>query len=151
MGEHRTRMEQKATETINRFKKQKQKHESWELYRLCKKFLEENNAKWNKRKEQEEIERNRIARLEEARIKGITARYKIFTKKQNEKVGKLPTEIKEKVEMEQKKEEKLELKRAKESLWKLRNTEKKFEQTPEITEIKKLERRKETVTKDLKK
>ena len=58
--EHRNRLEQEALERVNRYKKQAQKHESWELYRLCKKFLEQNNEKWNKRKEQDEIERNRI-------------------------------------------------------------------------------------------
>ena len=67
--EHRNRLEQEALERVNRYKKQAQKHESWELYRLCKKFLEQNNEKWNKRKEQDEIERSRIQRLEQARIK----------------------------------------------------------------------------------
>ena len=72
--EHRNRLEQEALERVNRYKKQAQKHESWELYRLCKKFLEQNNEKWNKRKEQDEIERSRIQRLEQARIKGISTR-----------------------------------------------------------------------------
>ena len=38
---------------------------------------------------------------------------------------------------------------AKESLWKLRTTERKSEQTKEISEIRRLEKRKETVTKVL--
>ena len=68
---------------------------------------------------------------------------------QNEKLAMLPADILRKVEMEQAKEEKLELKMAKESLWKLRTTERKIEQTKEISEIRKLEKRKETVTKVL--
>ena len=123
--EHRNRLEQEMLEIVNRYKKQNQKHESWELYRLCKRFLEQNNEKWNKRKEQEEIERNRIQRLEQARIKGISTRQKAFEKEQNEKLTMLPADILRKVEMEQAKEEKLELKMAKESLLKLRTTERK--------------------------
>ena len=147
--EHRNRLEQEALERVNRYKKQAQKHESWELYRLCKKFLEQNNEKWNKRKEQDEIERSRIQRLEQARIKGISTRQKKFEKEQNKKLEMLPTDILRQVEMEQAKEEKLELNMAKESLWKLRTTERKIEQTKEITEIRKLEKRKETVTRVL--
>ena len=53
--------------------------------------------------------------------------------------------------MEQTKQEKLELKRAKESLWKLRNAENKMEQTQEILEIKKLEKKHEVMEQVLEK
>ena len=53
--------------------------------------------------------------------------------------------------MEQAKQEKLELKRAKESLWKLRNTENKMEQTQEILEINKLEKKHEIMEQVLEK
>ena len=42
--EHRTRQKKEATDIINRFIKQKQKH------RLFKNFLEQNDVKWNKRR-----------------------------------------------------------------------------------------------------
>ena len=45
----------------------------------------------------------------------------------------------------------MELKRAKESLWKLRKAEKKLEQTPEMKEIEKLEKRKDMIEKVLQK
>ena len=91
--EHRNRLEQEALERVNRYKKQAQKHESWELYRLCKKFLEQNNEKWNKKKEQDEIERNRIQQLEQARIKAISTMQKVVEKEQNRKLEMLPTDI----------------------------------------------------------
>ena len=72
-------------------------------------------------------------------------------KEQDEIVEKIPMNLKEQVELEQRKENKLELKRAKESLWKLRKTEKKLEQTPEMIEIEKLEKRQETIEKVLQK
>ena len=147
--EHRNRLEQETLERVNRYKKQNKKHESWELYRLCKKFLEQNNEKWNKKKEQDEIERNRIQQLEQARIKAISTMQKVVEKEQNRKLEMLPTDILRKAIMEQAKEEKLEIKMAKEPFWKLRTTERKIEQTKEISEIRKLEKRKETVTKVL--
>ena len=88
----------------------------------------ENEWGW-KRKEQEIIEKYWITRLEKAKNKGITSPQKIFEKEQNKRIEELPENFKKKVEQEQAKEERLELKRAKESLCKLRTTEKKIEQT----------------------
>ena len=42
------------------------KEKSWQLYKLCKEYLEENSEDWRKRKIQREHKKNRIARLEKA-------------------------------------------------------------------------------------
>lgn len=86
-------------------------------------------------KRKEIIEKYRITRLEKAKNKGITSPQKIFEKEQNKRIEELPENFKKKVEQEQAKEERLELKRAKESVCILRTTEKKIEQTEQITNI----------------
>ena len=66
---------------------------------------------------------------------------------QEKRIMKLPHQIQRELELEQRKEEKKELKRAKETLYKLRNAEKKIQNTPEIENIRKLEKKNEIVTK----
>ena len=127
----------------------KKKENSWELYRLSKKFLTENNEKWNKRKEKEQEEINRLERLEQARNKGIKTRLKLLEKEQEKRIAKIPSQIMEQVEIEQKKQELQELKRAKESLWRLRKTEKKLEQSKENIEITKMENKNKAIEKSL--
>ena len=105
----------------------------------------------NKRKEKEQEEIRRIERLEQARNKGILAKQRKLRNEQEKIINKLPQETKIEIDMEQAKQEKLELKRAKESLWKLRNTENKMEQSQEILEIKKLEKKHEVMEQVLEK
>ena len=119
--------------------------------RTTKNYLEENDSKWNKRKEKKQEEIHRIERLEQARNKGILAKQRKLRNEQEKIINKLPQETKIEIDMEQAKQEKLELKRAKESLWKLRNTENKMEQTQEILEIKKLEKKHEIMEQVLEK
>ena len=42
---------------------QRKKTEGWELYRISKNFLEQNDIRWKKRNEKEQLENERIARL----------------------------------------------------------------------------------------
>ena len=45
LEEHRKRIVQEEQERNSRLERQEKKTKSWELYRLCKNYLEENNSK----------------------------------------------------------------------------------------------------------
>ena len=129
---HRERIQKEEQEITARMELKKKKENSWELYRLSKKFLTENNEKWNRRKEKEQEEISRLERLEQARNQGIKTRLKLLGKEQEKRISEIPSQIMEQVELEQKKQETLELKRAKESLWRLRKTEKNWNKLKKI-------------------
>ena len=52
LEDRKKRLEQEEKELREKLELQKKKTEGWELYRLCKNFLEQNDTRWNKRKEQ---------------------------------------------------------------------------------------------------
>ena len=149
LAEMKQRLELEERNRIELLELQNKKKQGWELYKLCKSFLEQNDDRWNKRKEKEQEEKDRIERLEKAMQKGTLARQKLLEKEQERRIRKLPREIQLEMELEQRTEETKELKRAKESLWKLRKAESKLEQTQEMEQIKKLEKKTEQVTKTL--
>ena len=151
LQERKERLEQEETMLNQRLELKKKKEQSWELYRTCKEYLEQNNDSWNKRKIKEQEERERLIRLEQARIKGSKIRQKQLENEQELRIKKLPREIQHQLEQEQAKEEQLELKRAKESLWKLRKQENKLENTQEVLAIKKLEKKNNKVQEILEK
>ena len=147
LQDRKSRLEQEERELKERLELQRKKTEGWELYRLCKNFLEQNDTRWNKRKEKEQMERERLGRLEIAMQKGTKRRINQLEQEQEKRITKLPHQIQQELELEQRKEERKELKRAKETLYKLRNAEKKITTTPEIEKIRKLEKKNEIVTK----
>ena len=96
--EHRTRLETETREREQRLEKQKIKIKSWELYRECKTFLENNEKNWEHKRQEREIENKRIERLNRAKVQQENLRLKIKQKKLEqdlkEKLEKLPTEKK---------------------------------------------------------
>ena len=81
LREHKDRIEQEERELNARLDNQRRKHEGWQLYNLCKKFLEENNVSWRKRREQQIEENKRTERLEMARIKAKRTKQRIENNK----------------------------------------------------------------------
>ena len=124
--------------------------ESWELYDLCKQFLEENSKDWEKRKIARELEKERILRLERARIKTKTAKLNQLRK--NVMIGeqKLPEKEREKMDLDEKKKRRIELQQSKKDLWALRKKEKKAEITPTLQEIRTLAQKAEKIVEILK-
>ena len=124
--------------------------ESWELYDLCKQFLEENSKDWEKRKIARELEKERILRLERARIKTKTAKLNQLRK--NVMIGeqKLPEKEREKMDLDEKKKRRIELQQSKKDLWALRKKEKKAEITPNLQEIRTLAQKAEKIVEILK-
>ena len=66
--QYRQEILKEQEEKKNRIELKEKKEKSWELFRLCKEYLEENSTDWEKRKVQRENEKNRILRLEKAGI-----------------------------------------------------------------------------------
>ena len=64
--QRRLEIEQEEQERSQKRKYKEIREQSWELNRLSRKFLEENDKEWAKRKEIREQERNRKLRLEKA-------------------------------------------------------------------------------------
>ena len=149
LREHKERIEQEERELNAQLDRQRKKQEGWQLYNLCKKFLEENNISWRKRREQQIEENKRAERLEMARIKARRTMQRIENKRWEEKLRegleKIPRTEREQEENRALKEEKLELQRAKENLWKLRGKENKLVQTKQMQEIAKLDKKTEQV------
>ena len=63
LNDHKEKIKTEASTLKKNLEKQKIKTKSWELYRECKKFLEENEKNWEKRKFEREIEQKRKERL----------------------------------------------------------------------------------------
>ena len=149
LREHKERIEQEERELNARLDRQRRKQEGWQLYNLCKKFLEENNSSWRRRREQQIEENKRAERLEIARIKARRTIQRIENNKWEEKLRegleKIPKAEREQEENRALKQEKLELQRAKENLWKLRGKENKLVQTKQMQEITKLDKKTEQV------
>ena len=155
LRERKERIEQEQRTLNENLEKKRKKEESWQLYNLCKKYLEENNRSWQKCREQQEEERMKVERLEKARTKMLMARNKQQNKKWNDKIQQgmsiLPTETQKQEREQEIAKEREELRTMKTNLWKLRNKENKLQETEAVKEIKKLENNVEHVTKLLEK
>ena len=150
LREHKESIEREQRILNENLQNKRKKEESWQLYNLCKKYLEENNRSWQKRREQQEEERTKVERLEKARTKMLIARNKQQNKKWNDKIQQglsiLPTETQKQVRDQEIAKEREELRTMKTNLWKLRSKENKLQETEAVKEIKKLENNVEHVT-----
>ena len=90
LQDRKIRLEQEEEKIKERLELQRKKTEGWELYRISKNFLEQNDTRWKKRKEKEQLENERIARLEVAMLKGNKDRLKRLTQDQETRIKKLP-------------------------------------------------------------
>ena len=155
LREHKQRIEQEEQEKNRLLEKQRKKTEGWQLYNLCKKFLNENNTHWRKRNEMLQEEQERQERLQRARTKTQIARKRKQEKNWDEKLqqglDRVSTEIKKQDAEEEEKKTRIELKNTRASLWKLRTKEQKLVETEHIAEIRKMEGKIEHVTRLLEK
>ena len=149
LREHKERIEKEENDRNNKLEQQSRKVDSWKLYNLCKQFLEENSPHWNKRRELQIEENQRLERLEIAKSKSTRTknkeRPKKWEKKFQEGLEKVPVEDREQQEAETRLLRKRELQVAKQNLWKLRTKEKKLIETEEVLEIRSMEKKAEQV------
>ena len=141
INNHRTDIKNREQELEEQTKMKNEREQMWDLHKLCKEYLEENNKDWNKMKVQREQERNRILRLEKAGILSKQAKMRELEKKVQIGLEKIPQNEKEKILLEEKRTKRLELKIAKENLWKLRNKEKKIVRNDTLKKIQELGRK----------
>ena len=149
LREHKERIEMEEQERNNRLERQRKKIESWNLYNLCKQFLENNTTSWKQRRELQLEENLRQERLHLARQRTKIAKQKhenkIWDQTLQRGIELLPQQEQRSVEQRTIKGELLELKSAKENLWKLRSKENKLVETEYVKEIRKLDRKTEHV------
>ena len=116
-----------------------EKERTWELYEECKLYLERNERCWEVRKLEREAEIKKKERLQIANAKKENIREKVRIRtleKEIEKAkGDLPEEVRKEIEREDVRKRRLELKEMKESLWKLRHKERKYQQKSEKTKV----------------
>ena len=98
-----------------RIEMKEKKEKSWQLYKLCKEYLEENSEDWRKRRIQREHDKNRIARLEKAGILSRKAKMEALEKNIEIGMRKLPEVEREKIHLEEEKKKRLEIKPRKNS------------------------------------
>ena len=146
LKEHREQIEKEEREKMARLEKQKKKEDSWELYRICKEFLEENSTEWEQRRKEREKEQERVERITRARNKTRTAQLKLLRKNVDEGIKRLPTKDREQMENEEKRKEREQLKQTKQDLWKLRKKEKKCLISDSLKEIRTLAQKAKKVT-----
>ena len=120
------------------------KEQSWELYRLCKTFLEENSEAWRTRKVQREHEKNRQERLEKAGLLRRKTQVEYIENNINKGIEKLTPADREKLRLEEQRKEKLEIENAKKDLWKFRGKEKKHKSENKINKIQELGKKSRT-------
>ena len=149
--EHREQILKEEREKMARLEKQKKKEESWELYRLCKEFLEENSVEWEQRRKEREREQERLERVTRAKNKTRIAQLKLLRKNVDEGLKKLPIRDREQIENEEKRKEREQLKQTKQDLWKLRKKEKKCPMSDSLKEIRTLAQKAVKITEILKK
>ena len=81
-------------ERAEKIKRKEEKEQVWALNKLCRKFLEENSKEWLKRKRQRQEEKERLERLEKARILSRKAKIKEIEKNIEKGLNKIPPEEK---------------------------------------------------------
>ena len=69
LKEHKERLEEERNKREAQLEKRAVKERSWQLFRECKIFLEENDKNWQARKIEEELDRKRKERLAEGKEK----------------------------------------------------------------------------------
>ena len=149
---HRIYLEEEARIRNERLNKKEIKEKSWELYKRCQNFLEENDKDWERRRNEREIEKKKQERLSLANTKQERIRQKVKEIKLEEDIkkdlAKLPPKRRNEIEQEEERKRKQDLIETKKSLWKLRGKEKiKVQRKPDnIEKFEKLECMKEKLT-----
>ena len=138
LREHREQLEREESEYKSRMKRKEEREQSWELSRLCRSFLEENDKKWAERKVKREQELARTIRLENSGIKGRQAKLEEIKRNVEKGMKMLPEIEREKIEREENKKRKLELQSIKKDLWTLRRYEKKDIETEHMKRIREI-------------
>ena len=126
------------------------KNAAWELHRLCRNYLNENCKAWDKRRKARQKEAERQERLQKGRVLKRKAQINELEKKIEVGMTRIPQDQREKMEEElrqEKMKEKIELSQAKSDLWKLKSREKKMGDTKVTTELEKIKKLTEKVTK----
>ena len=73
------------------------KDKAWELYELCKEYLEENEKHWQQKKKERMAEERKIERLTEVRVKKEQLKEKLLTRNLEQKLSQLPESDKKKM------------------------------------------------------
>ena len=136
--EHRDEIVQEYEKRTENVETETEREQSWELYRLCKNYLEENSEAWRTRKIQREHEKNRQERLEKAGLLRRKTQIEYIENNINKGIEKLTPADREKLKLEEQRKEKLEIENAKKDLWKFRGKEKKHKSENKINKIQEL-------------
>ena len=103
--EYRKRIETEARERIEKINKKEIKEKSWQLYKECQKFLEDNERNWELEKLEREAERKKKERISEAKAKQEAIRVKVrernLESELNKKLNELPIEEKNRIKREE--------------------------------------------------
>ena len=121
------------------------REQSWELYRLCKSYLEENSEAWRTRKVQREHERNRQERLEKAGLLRRKTQIEYIENNIKKGIEKLTPADRERLRIEDQRKQQIEIENAKKDLWKFRGKEKKHKNENVNSKIQELGKRAELV------
>ena len=100
---YRTELEEKENTRQELCKQDNNEEASWELYDLCKEYLEKNSTDWAKRKEIREQEKIKQERLIKAGLLSRKAKLKLLEKKVAKGMEKIPKSEKERIELEEEK------------------------------------------------
>ena len=110
MKKYREKLEKEANIRSERIRRQEKNADSWELYRLCKTFMEENERNWIAKKKERDAEVRRLERLSIGRRKKEELKEKVLERKLETEKQNLPQEVRRKLEEDENKKARLELK-----------------------------------------
>ena len=134
MKNHRRKLEEERAKREERLEEHEKKRKHWELAKVCKSYLEENNKNWATRRRDRELERQKIERLEVTKRRKTDIKEKMLERKVTEEKEMLPRREKEMIEIEERKVRRLEIQEVKDTLWKLKGREKKYEKKSEYVQ-----------------
>ena len=126
----------KEEEKRNKLLEEKEKQEkSWELAKLCRKFLEENSKEWQRKKKARDSEKEKRTRLE--KVKWKRREEKVIEMKDNlaREMEMIPKDTRDRMMEEEMREKRLEMTRTKKELWSLKSREKKFKRKSPLVKI----------------
>ena len=150
---HREELDRAEKERENRLERSKKQEKSWELFRLCSKFLRENCEGWENQREMRDMEmqqeEKKQLRLSKATRLKVTLNTKLVQKKITDCLQKLSEKDRNRIMEDENGRRLCEMKEVKENLWKRwrSENEKETEVKPEAEILKEMEDKLEKIEK----
>ena len=115
LKEDEDRIEKETLMRKKQLEKKEIKEKSWQLYRECKRFLEENDENWQKEKEKRDMERLQTSRIKQEKLRNKIKERKL-EKDIEEGLRKIPPNLRKEMQETDERENRIEIIETKKNL-----------------------------------